>query len=257
MTLSPRPLPVWLPALIAPVLMALTVASASAQSDPAATAPEDALARLIKEYEAQRSLIERPFLTAYAQRLTALHESLEKRRDPGTPAVAAEIAAVQAKLNRSEAASAATPSPPSPEPTPTTPLELAPKNARTSGGASTAGDDSSPIHFAGKDSAAEWSLPKLPTGRYRLLWRIACEVGAGATVRLTVDGQAPRTLEIVPTSASGDAVVANLGEFTALTAPAWVQVEVLSLPGRLPKLGPSFSLGKMILIPPGVTMPGL
>lgn len=256
MRLNPRPRPIWFPALLAPVLMA--VASASAQSDPSAAAPEDALARLIKEYEAQRSLIERPFLTAYAQRLTALHESLEKRRDPGTAAVAAEIAAVQAKLNRSEAASgAATPAPPSPEPLPTTPLELLPKNARTSGGATTAGDDSSPIHFAGKDSAAEWSLPKLPAGRYRLLWRLACEVGAGATVRLTVDGQAPRTLEVVPTSASGDAVVANLGEFAAPVAPEWVRVEVLSLPGRLPKLGPSFSLGKMILIPPGVTMPGL
>jgi hypothetical protein len=111
------------------------------------------------------------------------------------------------------------------------------------------------VQFAGKDSAAEWTLPKLPTGRYRLLWRIACEVGAGATVRLTIDGQAPRTLEVLPTTASGDALVANLGEFTATAAPAWVRVEVLSLPGRPRKTGPSFSLGK--LIPPGVTMPGL
>ena len=226
----------------------------------APAAEEDTLARLVKEYEVQRASIEEPLLAAYAQRLAALHETLEKRRDPGADAVADELAAVQARLSRRSApgtAGAEVPEKTAADKPLTGPLELLGAKARTSGGATARDDDNSPVQFAGKDSAAEWTLPKLPAGRYRLLWRIACEVGAGATVRLTVDGQPPRTLEVQPTTASGDALVANLGEFTATTAPAWLRVEVLSLPGRPRKTGPSFSLGKVILIPPGVTMPGL
>jgi hypothetical protein len=217
---------------------------------------QETLARLIKEYEAQRVSIERPLLAAYAQRLATLHDTLETRRDPAAAAVAAELTAVQTKLARGEETPPAEAKPTSEAPL-AAPIELKGAKARTSGGASVVGGDDSPVQFAGKDSAAEWSLPKLPPGRYRLLWRIASDVGAGATVRLAIDGQPPRTLEVQPTTSSGDAVLANLGEFNAATAPAWLRVEVLSLPGRPRKIGPSFSLGKIILIPPGVTMPGL
>ena len=230
--------------------------SGAAASDPAgpSPAPEDTLARVIREYETQRASIEEPLLAAYAQRLSALLETLEKRRDPGAAAVAEEVAIVQARLGRPS-----TPGPPERTAAarrPTGPLELPGGRARTTGGASTR-DDKSPVQFAGKDSAAEWSLPALPPGRYRLLWNIACDVGAGATVRLSIDGQPARTLEVQPTGASGEAVLANLGEFTATTAPAWLRVEVLSLPGRPRKTGPSFSLARVVVIPPGVTMPGL
>jgi hypothetical protein len=246
-------------AFVACLGLGLAVPAAPAQT-AAPPSPKDTLVRLIKEYEAQRGSIERPLLTAYAQRLSALHEALEKRRDPGAASVASELAAVQAQLSRTTTPAAAPPDPkdqPAAEKPPTGPLELHGPKARTTGGATAGEDQNSPVRFAGKDSAAEWTLPKLPTGRYRLLWRIACEVGAGATVRLTIEGQPPRTLEVQPTTASGDALVANLGEFTATTAPAWLRVEVLSLPGRPRKTGPSFSLAKVILIPPGVTMPGL
>jgi hypothetical protein len=239
--------------------LGLAVPATPAQT-PATPSPEDTLARLVREYETQRASIERPLLTAYAQRLSALHEALEKRRDPGAASVASELAAVQAQLSRATTSAAAPPGRPdqaAADKPPTGPLELPGPKARTTGGATAGEDQNSPVLFAGKDSAAEWTLPKLPTGRYRLLWRIACEVGAGATVRLTIDGQPPRTLEVQPTTASGDALVANLGEFTATTAPAWLRVEVLSLPGRPRKTGPSFSLARVILIPPGVTMPGL
>lgn len=241
--------------------LGLGLAFPAALGQTAATAPsEEALARLVKEYETQRASIERPLLTAYAQRLSALHETLEKRRDSGAASVASELAAVQARLSRASTSAAAAPGPgdQSAADKPLTgPLELHGPKARTSGGATAGADQNSPVHFAGKDSAAEWALPKLPAGRYRLLWRIACDVGAGATVRLTIDGQPPRTLEVQPTTASGDTLVANLGEFTATSAPVWLRVEVLSLPGRPRKTGASFSLGKIILIPPGVTMPGL
>ncbi len=236
------------------VLIALTGAAA-AQSPPPPSG-EETLKRLIDEYETQRHSIERPLLVAYAQRLTSLKDSLEKRRDPAAAEVAAELGTVQAVLATSSGASAFVPRLALAAP-PTTPVELPGKSARTSGDATVIGDGESPVHFAGKDSAAEWTLPKLPAGRYRLLWSIACEVGAGATVRLSIDGQQPRTLEVLPTSASGDPLVANLGEFTATTAPAWVRVEVLSLPGdgRPRKVGPSFSIQKVILVPPGVAMP--
>lgn len=253
------PLTGHVPVVVIVAVLTAIVVPAFAQTAPAAAAAtaEDSLARLIKEYEAQRSLIERPFFTAYAQRLTALRETLEKRRDPGAAAVVTELSAVQAKLNRSEAAGAPPTAIPAPESPRLTPLELPGRKATLTGGASSVGDENSPVNFSSKDSAAEWSLPALPPGRYRLLWKIACEVGAGATVRLSIDGQPPRTLEVQPTSASGDAVIANLGEFTASTPPTWVRVEVLSLPGRPRKIGPSFSLGKVVFIPPGVTMPGL
>jgi hypothetical protein len=234
-------------AAAAPVALAQTTAEETGK---------ETLARLIKEHGAQRASIERPLLAAYAQRLATLHDTLESRRDPAAAAVAAELAAVQTKLARGEEAAPAE-TKPAPGAPLAAPIELKGAKARTSGGASVLGNDDSPVQFAGKDSAAEWSLTKLPPGRYRLLWRIACEVGAGATVRLTIDGQPPRTLEVQPTTASGDAVLANLGEFTAATAPAWLRLEVLSLPGRPRKIGPSFSVGKIILIPPGVTMPGL
>jgi hypothetical protein len=238
------------------LLLGLTGPPVRAQAAPA----EDTLARLIKEHEAQRASIERPLLAVYAQRLASLRESLEQRRDPGAAAVATELAAVQAKLNRTETAEGEATDRPDADPTPPappTPLSLEGTKARTSGGASTVGDEGSPVHFGGKDSAAEWSLPKLPAGRYRLLWRVACDVGAGATVRLTLDGLPPRLLQIHPTTASGDTIVVNLGEFIAPTPPGWLKIEVLELPGRPRKVGPSFSLGKVVLIPPGVTMTGL
>jgi hypothetical protein len=238
----------------------LALAGPVAPASTGTAAPsEDTLARIIREYEVQRASIEEPLLAAYAQRLTALHETLEKRRDPGAAAVAEELTTVQARLGRRSAdapPAAGLTDPPAAARRPVSPLELLGAGARTSGGA-IARDDNSPVQFAGKDSAAEWSLPALPAGRYRLLWNIACDIGAGATVRLSLDGQLPRTLVVQPTTASGEAVMANLGEFTAATAPAWLRVEVLSLPGRPRKTGPSFSLGKVILIPPGVTMPGL
>lgn len=244
--------PVWLGASLV-----LLLASAQAQVAPAGNTTEDTLGRLIKEYQAQRATIERPLLSAYLSRLASLQDTLENRRDPGAAAVAAEISAVQARLSSVDPS----PSPPAESLTPekpfTAPLEFTAKKSQTSGGATCVGDDNSPVLFSGKDSAAQWKLPTLPAGRYRLLWRIACDVGAGATVRLSIDGQPPRTLEIKPTTPSGDAVVANLGEFTAATPPAWLKVEVLSLPGRPRKVGPSFSLAKFVLIPPGVTMPGL
>jgi len=226
-------------------------------AEPAAN--EDALARLIREHEAQRATIERPLLAAYAQRLVSLLDTLEKRRDPAAREVDAELDAVQAALQRGPSDPAAAAARPAPEIAAAAPLELPGRKALTSGGASAIGDDNSLVHFAGKDSAAEWSLPKLPPGRYRILWRIACDVGAGATARLLIDGQPPRTLEIVPTSASGDTRLVNLGEFSATTAPAWVRVEVVSVPGsaRTRRVGPSFSVSQVILIPPGVTMPGL
>jgi hypothetical protein len=241
----------------------LTLASTALVALPAAwprsvraETGQEMLARIVREYEAQRATIERPMLQAYAQRLGALYESKEKRRDPGAAAVAAEMASVQARLSRGADPGSASPTQEVPPP-PAGPIELRSATARLTGGAVVVGDDNGPIHFAGKDSAAEWSLPKLAVGRYRLLWSLACEVGAGATVRLTVDGQPPRTLEVQATTASGDAVLMNLGEFTAVQAPSWVRVEVLGQPGRVPKVGPSFSLGRLVVIPPGVTMPGL
>jgi hypothetical protein len=72
-----------------------------------------------------------------------------------------------------------------------------------------------------------------------------------------VDDLPPRALHIQPTTKSGDTIVANLGEFIAATPPSTLKIEVLEVPGRSRKVGPSFSLRKIVLIPPGVTMPGL
>ena len=246
-----------LPSLWLGVCLGCCVAGARAQEAPATATPEDALGRLVKEYEAQRASIERPLLAAYLQRLVSLQDTLEKRRDPGAAAVAAEISEVQARLSRVDPPPSPAAATPVQEKPLTSPLELPGKKAQTSGGATCVGDDNSPVQFTGKDSTAQWKLPALPAGRYRMLWRIACDVGAGATVRLSLDGQPPRTLEVQPTAAGGDALVANLGEFTAATPPTWLKVEVLSVPGRPRKDGPSFSLSKVVLIPPGVTMPGL
>ncbi|MFN0130295.1 MAG: hypothetical protein ACKV19_26835 [Verrucomicrobiales bacterium] len=244
------------------ILLALVAARAFSQSPPSTSSPTspgiETLNRLVREYQAQRESIERPLLAVYAQRLSALKDTLDKRRDPAAAQVAAELDKVQAVLATGSSATPAVNANSDQAVAPKAPIELLGKKAQTAGGATVIGDAHSPLQFAGKDSSAEWTLPKLPAGRYRMMWRLACEVGAGATVRLTVDGQPPRTLEVQPTTASGDSVLVNLGEFTATAPPAWVRVEVLSLPGagRQRKEGPSFSLSKVIVIPPGVAMTG-
>ena len=217
---------------------------------------EATLDRLIREYAAQRTVIERPLLATHAQRLTSLRERLEQRRDPAATAVGKALTAVYAQLTKPENQTPAAPE----KPLPTriiTPVELDGSTAKTNGGATTLGEGAGPVHFATKGSNATWPLPSMPAGRYRLLWNVACDVGAGAIVRLTVDDLPPRALHIQPTTKSGDTIVANLGEFIAATPPSTLKIEVLEVPGRGRKVGPSFSLRKIVLIPPGVTMPGL
>jgi len=225
-------------------------ASPPAQPDPAA---EDVLARLVRDYETRRSTLERPLLATYAQRLTTLRESMETRRDPAATAVANELTRVYSELTQTPAtAPAAAPGTPL-----LAPVELIGGTSQTGGGATTLGDPTGPVHLAGKDSSAEWLLPTLPAGRYRLLWHIACDVGAGATARLVLDGLPPRTLQIQPTSATGGVVIANLGEFVTTSPPSSLKITVLEGPGRQRKIGPSFSISRIIVIPPGVTLPGL
>lgn len=217
---------------------------------------EATLDRLIREYAAQRTVIERPLLAAHAQRLTSLRERLEQRRDPAATAVGKALTAVYAQLTNPENQTPAAPEKPVPARI-ITPVELDGSTAKTNGGATTLGEGAGPVHFATKGSNATWPLPPMPAGRYRLLWNVACDVGAGAIVRLTVDDLPPRSLHIQPTTKSGDTIVANLGEFTAATPPSTLKIEVLEVPGRSRKVGPSFSIRKIVLIPPGVTMPGL
>lgn len=255
MLARPRPLSSLGPVLAAALVFGLVARPGTAQV--AAPPAEDTLTRLTREYEVQRAAIERPQLLAHAQRLAALRESLKNRREPAAAAVAAELASVQSKLTRAGTAAGPAGSGPAAPKQLAAPLTLEGGKARTSGGSSILGDDNSPVHFAGKDSAAEWTLPALPVGRYRLLWRVACDVGAGATVRMTLEGLPARTLQIQPTTSAGDTVVVNLGEFTLTTPPGSIKIEVLDLPGRPRKTGPSFSISKVVLIPPGVTVPGL
>jgi hypothetical protein len=238
-----------------PTPAAVSTSMPSAPSQVGMTG-EATLDRLIREYAAQRTVIERPLLAAHAQRLTSLRERLEQRRDPAATAVGKALTAVYAQLTNPENQTPAAPE----KPLPTriiTPVELDGSTAKTNGGATTLGEGAGPVHFATKGSNATWPLPPMPAGRYRLLWNVACDVGAGAIVRLTVDDLPPRPLHIQPTTKSGDTIVANLGEFTAATPPSTLKIEVLEVPGRGRKVGPSFSLRKIILIPPGVTMPGL
>lgn len=243
-------------ALSASVGLGMFECSAPAQTVPASGA-SDTLVRLIKDHDSQRAVIERPLLATYAQRLAGLRDTLEKRRDPAAAAVAAELATVQARLSRLDTGLTEPPAAPVREAPLAGPLELLASQARTSGDVTPATDENGSVHFHEKGAAAEWTLPTLRPGRFRLLWRISCNVGAGASVRLLIDGQPPRTLEVVPTSAAGEPLVANLGEFSASTAPTSLRVEVTRAIGQPRQVAPGFSLGRIILIPPGVTMPGL
>lgn len=251
-TAPPAPAPAT-PSAPAPAAVSTFMPSAPSQVGMTGEATLD---RLIREYAAQRIVIERPLLAAHAQRLTSLRERLEQRRDPAATAVGKALTAVYAQLTKPENQTPAAPE----KPLPTriiTPVELDGSTAKTNGGATTLGEGAGPVHFATKGSNATWPLPPMPAGRYRLLWNVACDVGAGAIVRLTVDDLPPRALHIQPTTKSGDTIVANLGEFIAATPPSTLKIEVLEVPGRSRKVGPSFSLRKIVLIPPGVTMPGL
>ncbi len=241
------------PAMPAPTAISTSMPSAPSQVGMTGEATLD---RLIREYAAQRTIIERPLLAAHAQRLTSLRERLEQRRDPAATAVGKALTAVYAQLTHPENQTPAAPKKTLPARI-ITPVELDGSTAKTNGGATTLGEGAGPVHFATKGSNATWPLPPMPAGRYRLLWNVACDVGAGAIVRLTVDDLPPRPLHIQPTTKSGDTIIANLGEFTATTPPSTLKIEVLEVPGRSRKVGPSFSIRKIVLIPPGVTMPGL
>ena len=70
----------------APAPAAVSTSMPSAPSQVGMTG-EATLDRLIREYAAQRTVIERPLLATHAQRLTSLRERLEQRRDPAATAV--------------------------------------------------------------------------------------------------------------------------------------------------------------------------
>ena len=142
---------------------------------------EATLDRLIREYAAQRTVIERPLLAAHAQRLTSLRERLEQRRDPAATAVGKALTAVYAQLTKPENQTPAAPE----KPLPTriiTPVELDGSTAKTNGGATTLGEGAGPVHFATKGSNATWPLPSMPAGRYRLLVDAADQPGADGEI---------------------------------------------------------------------------
>jgi hypothetical protein len=206
--------------IAAVVWLAATLASASAQD----------LGRLEREFIERRQAIVRPLLEAYAQKLEALHDTLKRRGDRVRAIV------VQTERNRilASAAKALPPNPasvpPTSQPAPVNPPAGESATLSASGAALRIGDQKFSghvnTHLVKKGAVAEWKLPKLRSGRYRLTLVYTCVANAGGHCQLVIPPLPPVKLSIEP---NGEQREIDLGEFDFRSSPESLRLEFIEL----------------------------
>jgi hypothetical protein len=227
-----------------------------------ASAPgaESELARLERDYLAQRDAAVRPLLTAFADELRSLHLSLVQRRDPRAAEVKAELDRALSRLSPPATGgaleAAARPKPGTDTVAPQSAsgtLDLRGAKATLSGAALYDEKSLAAVQFKGKGGAAEWTFPPLNAGRYRLKLDWGCAPGFGALAHLSFGNLPPRTLTIQPTGDSGQAASFNLGEVELPRGIISVRVAMADVPPRTKGTG-GFNLHLVSLSP--VEQPG-
>jgi hypothetical protein len=207
-----------------------------------ASAPgaESELARLERDYLAQRDAAVRPLLSAFADKLRSLHLLLVQRRDPrAAAAVKAELDRTLSRLSQPATAGAldaVATSKPGTDPVAPQPgngtVDLRGAKATLSGDAVYDERIVAAVQLKGKGGTAQWTFPPLNAGRYRLKLDWGCAPGFGAVAHLRFGDLPPRTLTIQPTGESGQVSSFNLGEVELPHGITSVRVAMVDVPPR-------------------------
>ncbi|MGI8601945.1 MAG: hypothetical protein ACR2OZ_02990 [Verrucomicrobiales bacterium] len=217
-----------------PRLYLLVLSSALALTSNVCAVDQE-ITSLEKEHFEKRSVIVRPLLAAYAERLKSLQEAFSRRGDHTRAlAVANELSRASAPPASIENPSPETITKDSPNPNEVPPASgtviLTRERAELSGGAAL-NELSGSVLLGKKGAAVQWRLPKFRLGRYRLWLDYTCPPLNGGRYQLVFSGTPPLDFTAAPT---GDvpSLQVDLGEHEFLSSPAAIRIEVTELAAK-------------------------